>query len=314
MNIRLRQLRAYQAIMSFGTVSAAAASLHLTQSSVSRLLGGLEQELGFSLFYRRGRRLVPSVEGRNFYRRIEGALASIEGITTIANDVRLNQGERLRVCSIAPLINSQYLPRALSLFSDEFPELKFTVEMQVRMDIEEWVASRQADLGFTLLPADSGSVDFEPIVTAAAVAIVPPEHPYKNKTKLTPRDLQDQRVILPKQTVRLRRMLDATLLNHDLNIALFSESSDSQTSCHMVAHGLGIGICQPFSCTGLPKGALKVLRWSPEIKLTYAAIWPKDRKPSNNALRLIEIMKAVGQNIVDELPAAKITGSSEGSS
>ena len=90
MNIRLRQLRAYQAIMSFGTVSAAADSLHLTQSSVSRLLAGLEQELGFSLFYRRGRRLVPSVEGRNFYQRIEGALASIEGITTIANDVRLN--------------------------------------------------------------------------------------------------------------------------------------------------------------------------------------------------------------------------------
>ncbi|MGI9351941.1 MAG: LysR family transcriptional regulator [Rhizobiaceae bacterium] len=314
MNIRLRQLRAYQATMSFGTVSAAADSLHLTQSSVSRLLAGLEHELGFSLFYRRGRRLVPSVEGRNFFQRIEGALASIEGITTIANDVRLNQGERLRVCAIAPLINSQYLPKALSLFSDEFPKLKFTIEMQVRMDIEEWVASRQADLGFTLLPAESGSVDFEPIVTAAAVAIVPPDHAYRNKSKITPKDLQEQRVILPKQTVRLRRMLDATLLNYGLDFALFSESSDSQTSCHMVAHGLGIGICQPFSCTGLPAGSLKVLRWSPEIKLTYAAIWPKDRKPSKNALRLIEIMQLVGQNIINELPAAQVSASNKRSS
>lgn len=304
LNIRLRQLKAYQAIMNAGSVTSAAEVLNLTQSSVSRLLANFETELGIQLFYRQGRRLVPSVEGRQFFRRIEGALAAIDGISTIADDVRLNQGERLRLCAIGPLIFGRFLPKGVRRFAEEFPETKFTIDTRRRIEIEDFVASRQADLGFTLFPVDSVSVDAEPITTVAAVAILPPAHPLANKSHLTPEDLKDEPVILPNQVVRLRQMADAALLNSGIRFSFFAETSTAVASCQLVAQGLGIGISDPFSVTGLGKGALSAVRWSPELKMTYGAVWPKGRKPSARSLRLLEILKEVGEDVKREVPAA----------
>ena len=307
-NIRLRQLRAYQAIMNAGTVSDAAESLFLSQSSVSRLLASLELEIGFQLFDRRGRRLVPSVEGRRFYQRIEGTLAAIDDISTIAEDVRQSQGLRLRICAIGPLLFSRFLADALKRFSDRYPETMFTVEQRRRIEIEEWMSSRQADLGLTLLPVDSPSVSVEPIATVAAVAIVPPRHPLAGRDTLEPDDLFGQPVILPRQSVRLRQMADSALLSSGVRFGALSETSSALASCHMVAQGLGIGISDPFSVAGLPEDAVRVARWLPELKLTYGAIWLRSRPPSRQTLDLIGQLKAVADEITTKMPAASPTG------
>ncbi|MYK33180.1 MAG: LysR family transcriptional regulator, partial [Boseongicola sp. SB0670_bin_30] len=54
MNIRLRQLRAFKAIVENASVSEAAVARGLTQSSVSKMLAGFEAEHGFALFDRAG--------------------------------------------------------------------------------------------------------------------------------------------------------------------------------------------------------------------------------------------------------------------
>jgi DNA-binding transcriptional LysR family regulator len=54
--------------MKTGTVTAAALRLHRTQPQVSRLIGTLEEELGFKVFSRHKRRLTPTQDGRVFYR------------------------------------------------------------------------------------------------------------------------------------------------------------------------------------------------------------------------------------------------------
>ena len=290
--------------MNAGSVSAAAEQIYLTQSSVSRLLAGLEEELGFKLFYRRGRRLVPSVEGKIFYQRIEGTLAAIDDISTIAEDVRRGQGLRLRVCAIGPLVFSQYLSRAMRLFTDQHPDTIFTVEQQPRIEIDEWVASRKADLGLTLLPVESLSVGVESITTVSAVSIIPTFHPLAEKRTLEPPDLEGQSVILPKQSVRLRQMADGMLLGSGVRFASLAETSSAIVSCQMVAQGLGVGISDPFSVYGIVGEGLEIARWRPELKLTYGALWPKDRTPSDYTLELIEILKTVSGEMMMEMPEA----------
>ena len=56
-----------RAVMARGTTTHAAETLGLTQSTVSRLITQLEEELGLSLFDRRGGRLVVTPEGRQFF-------------------------------------------------------------------------------------------------------------------------------------------------------------------------------------------------------------------------------------------------------
>lgn len=76
--MELRQLKYFLAIAECGSMSAAAALLHISQPSLSVALRNLETELGAQLFDRRGRTLVLNSDGEylaNRVRMIEAILA-----------------------------------------------------------------------------------------------------------------------------------------------------------------------------------------------------------------------------------------------
>src|SRR5947207_15788595 len=59
----LKRLRTFVAVAELGTVSRAALGLHISQSALSRQISDLEQEFGFKLFDRVGRRLILTAIG-----------------------------------------------------------------------------------------------------------------------------------------------------------------------------------------------------------------------------------------------------------
>ncbi len=63
--LNLKQLSAFREVMLTGTVSEAARNLYRTQSAISSLIAGLEDDIGFKHFARRGGRLHP-VLARDF--------------------------------------------------------------------------------------------------------------------------------------------------------------------------------------------------------------------------------------------------------
>ena len=60
MKITFRQVDAFRTVVSTGTMTEAAEMLAISQPAVSRLISDLEKEVGFQLFKRLGRVLVPT--------------------------------------------------------------------------------------------------------------------------------------------------------------------------------------------------------------------------------------------------------------
>lgn len=302
--IQLRHLMAYRAVMSAGSITAATHRVNLSQPAISRLIAVMEAELGFKLFYRRGRRLVPTIEGTSFFRRIEGTLAGIDDIPAIADDVRLNKEGRLRVCGIGPLVFGQLLPDAVARYRKINPETQMTLEMRRREDIDEWVASRQADLGFTMQPIESKSVAFQDILTVSPVAVLPKGHRFADKKCIGLDDLRGETLIFPKQSVRLRQIVDTYLLRSPRPLGIDIETSTAIASCHLVAQGVGVAISDPFSASGLDRDLVSIVRWSPNIELTYCAIWPKDREPGDQAQMFLKSVVAASKAFLSDFPQA----------
>ena len=59
-----RVLRYYLAVVAEGNISAAANALHITQPTLSRQIKELEEELDVTLFYRKGKTIELTKEGR----------------------------------------------------------------------------------------------------------------------------------------------------------------------------------------------------------------------------------------------------------
>ena len=63
----IRQLRHFVALVETGTAHAAADDQHISQPGLSSSIKRLENQLGVSLFVRRGRGLVLNAKGKDFY-------------------------------------------------------------------------------------------------------------------------------------------------------------------------------------------------------------------------------------------------------
>lgn len=277
--VRLRQLRAYQAIMLSGSVSKAARQLNMTQPAVSRQLALLEDVLGFRLFDRRsGGPMRPTRAGLQFYKAIESALARLDELPAIASEIASRSREWVRIAATPPLINSRVLIDALRRFSAEHDNTRFLLEPRNRLEIEEWVIGRHVDLGLALLPVENPMITSIPLFTLNAVVVVSANHWLADRDVVEPRDLAGERLILPTFQP-LRTYIDAALNAAGGTRDVFIETA-ALTCCKYAAEGLGVAICDPFSPTVFADAGLTTLRWSPEVALTYGAILTHENRGS----------------------------------
>src|SRR5919112_1839022 len=80
MAAELRHLRAFVAIADEGTVTRAAARLHVTQPALSRTLAQLEAHLGVRLVERSTHHLELTTAGRLFHHRARAALSAVDEV------------------------------------------------------------------------------------------------------------------------------------------------------------------------------------------------------------------------------------------
>ena len=297
MNIRLRQLRAFKAIVENASVSEAAVALGLTQSSVSKTLAGFETELGFALFDRVGKRLHLTERGRQFYRQAVNAIELLDGIRTAAEDIRDNVVARFRVAAIGPLSMSGYLPRVLRQLSAEFPEFRFSVETKTRAEIEDWIVGQHADVGLTLLPVQRGQLSSRTFASVKAVAILPAGHPLADRKCLSPAALADADIVMPRPTVRLRNLVEASFIQAGVELRPRFETSNAVSTANLVAGGNGVAVIDPFTVTGASPGKIHVVPWEPMTVLNYGMIWSGNRALAAHERRLQEIAEDVAQGL-----------------
>ena len=289
--IKLRQLRAYQAIMSSGSVTGAAGRLNTTQPAVSKHLAALEEAIGMRLFIRRrGGPMKPTHAGVKFYKSIEGTLSGIDNIANIAREITDHSSARLRIAGTEPLINSQFLAGALTRFKSTNPNVRFSLDSRHRLDIEEWVVSRQADFGLALLPVGNPLISTHAFITTPAVAIVHKDHRLASKNAISPADLVEERLILPGRQP-LRTQIDLAFASRETFFNIDIEASSIMTCCRFAAEGFGIAICDPFTPTAFQDTRIRVLKWEPEVLLTYGALLNKDDERSEVIDQLLTCIK-----------------------
>jgi DNA-binding transcriptional LysR family regulator len=141
MNMRQRRflpstklLLALDAVVRHRSVTAAATELNLTQSTVSRLILSLEEQLGKELFVRERRRLVPNSAALTYQREIAGALDMIHRASM---SVVANPDGGILTLAIPPTFATRWLGPRLGQFLGENPGITINISTRIgRLDFE----------------------------------------------------------------------------------------------------------------------------------------------------------------------------------
>src|SRR5262245_18930628 len=116
----LRRLRTFVTVADHGTVSKAAQMLHITQPALSRQISALEDELGFALFRRAGRRLALTARGEQLVGDTRNLLSHAGSLNERAQALRRGDIKALTVVGSALTIEGLF-PRFLQRFSRHVP-------------------------------------------------------------------------------------------------------------------------------------------------------------------------------------------------
>jgi LysR family transcriptional regulator, glycine cleavage system transcriptional activator len=132
----LHTLPAFRAVAQLQNLRAAAETLHLTHSAVSQQIRGLEEQLGFDLFERRGRRVVLNPAGEALLRSVEPALAQLDDGVQAAAAAASGSAQRLRVTAIPSFAQRWLLPR-IGRWRERHPNLALEIDAsQQLMDLQ----------------------------------------------------------------------------------------------------------------------------------------------------------------------------------
>lgn len=107
----LNTLPAFAVVARLSNLRAAAEQLHLTHSALSQQIKLLEQQLGFALFDRRGRRLVLNAAGAALLRGVEPALAQLEAARVDAATAAARTEPYIRLTVTPSFAQRWLLPR-----------------------------------------------------------------------------------------------------------------------------------------------------------------------------------------------------------
>jgi DNA-binding transcriptional LysR family regulator len=273
--MELRQLEAFAATMTSGSVSAAARLLGRSQPAVSRLIQELEAEIGYALFVRSGPRVTATEQAFLLFEDVEHALTGLRQIRYRAEQIALGKPSPLRLSATHALATG-LLPAALRRIDTQIAETPLHIRSAGPEEVVHAVLSGAAHWGISSLPIEHKGLTVHWIGQAPCVLVLPAGDPLAACDKVPLQKLAERRVISMANRYRLRHRLDqawAQALPHAPLPQI--ETNSSMNAQAAVRAGLGVAILEPASVLGAPLQDVVVRPLEVDIPFYFAAISPQ---------------------------------------
>lgn len=170
--MRLKHIEVFHAVMLTGSVSAAAKLLHVTQPAVTQALQHAELQLGYALFTRQRRRLIPTREAQALYPEVQALMSQLESVRRMATALGSGEGERFRIL-IVPSLAVKALPDALKVFRARHRKLPISVRTLHSNDIARAMALQEGDVGIVYGRLPHPALSDELVATGRLVCAAP---------------------------------------------------------------------------------------------------------------------------------------------
>ncbi|PHV03812.1 LysR family transcriptional regulator [Janthinobacterium sp. BJB412] len=288
----LRSLRYFVETVRLNSFTQAAESLHVTQSTISKMVRQLEQEVGAQLLLREGRKLTLTDTGRVVFARGEDMLATLRQLNLEVRDTQARTRGSLTV-GIPPMINLLFTP-VLKAFRARHPQIALTLQEGTGQAIERQVAAGELEIGMTVLPIDP-ALELEALRIASyplwALAALGSFR--KGQNTLRFKELAALPLVLLKDDFALTRGLRAAFARAGFEPQVAAQSGQWDWLVAMASAGMGVALLpQPF-VHRLAIGRMDALRLvEPELQWQVAQVW-NGRYLSHAARAWLEVCQEV---------------------
>lgn len=243
------QLRAFVAVAEFAHFKDAAASLGVSQPTLSQSLAAMETRLGVKLFERNPRKVLVTAEGRFLLPLARQAVDAVDAFRAAAlPDTWLTGPLHL---GVIPTVAPYLLPSLLPAVHEEAPDLQLNVHEDQTDRLLDALAAGAIDVAVMATPIKDPRVRFEPLYDEDFVLAVPADHAWAGRNDVQPSQLRDEELLFLEEGHCLRDQAVEVCLQSGVAAGEANARAASlSTIVQLVSAGLGM--------TFLPDSAVKV--------------------------------------------------------
>jgi LysR family hydrogen peroxide-inducible transcriptional activator len=151
--MNIQQFQYILAVVEERNFEAAAEQCHVTQSTLSTMIGRFENEIGITVFNRKTKPVSVTAEGQKIIDRLRIINGEINSLKNVVQELKGESTGELKI-GIIPTIAPYLLPRFLTRFAEKFPEVRTIVKELTTAQIQQQLKTRSIDVGILALPLD----------------------------------------------------------------------------------------------------------------------------------------------------------------
>ena len=259
--VTLKRLRAFGAVIEFGTITAAAEALNLTPPAVHTQLKALEENLGAKLIRRSSDAAwTATASGHEVLRALEGIEAALG---TCLRKVEAIEKGLTGVVSLRVISTGKYFaPGLVAGIQAAYPEIEVELRIGNRTETISALETKSADLVIMGRPPRRPEVDADPLGVHPHVIIAPPEHRLAGMPDVAPEELLSE-TFLTREDGSGTRILASRYLDRIGDGLPYKsvEMGTNETIKQAVMAGLGVALISQQTVTAeLLSGRLVALR------------------------------------------------------
>ncbi|MET8573895.1 LysR substrate-binding domain-containing protein [Streptomyces sp. NPDC005012] len=225
-------------------VTRAAQEMRVPQSTLSRAVARLEEDLGVDLFARRGRTVSLTPAGRTFLASVERALADLE---RAAEEVRADADAAVGKVAFGFLhtMGAETVPGLIHAFREDHPRIRFSLVQNYGEAMLEGLRRGELDLCLTSPVPDAPDLVARRLDEQKLRLVVPAGHRLATRRRIRLSEAAEETFVTLEAGYGLRRITDDLCAQAGFRPRIAFEGEEAETLRGLVAAGLGVALLPP---------------------------------------------------------------------
>lgn len=254
----VKRLRILREVADKGSFSAAAESMHLTQSAVSQQVAALEKETGTKLLDRNHGRVRLTDPGAALVGHAEAVIARLDEAERELADIAELRGGRLRMVSF-PTAGATLVAKAVPAFSRKYPEVELQLDEAEPEESIPGIKAGEYDLAlaydFDSVPfGEDRDVERHFLLEERMQVALPADHPLAGRSSVGLEQLCDEAWACGVRPSSCRENVIQWSRSAGFEPRIHFASDDYQVIQSLVAAGMGVALVPELLLTGRQPG------------------------------------------------------------
>ena len=238
--MNITQLKYFQAVAAYHTVSLAAQHLYISQPSISNAIKALEKEFAVNLFYRRYNGMFLTPEGTKLYNATQELLSRYDEVEHMMHHLGKNT-RQLRL-GIPPMISSFIFADIYKNFVLKNTDIELVITEKGRYELLDQLNDGLLDV--VLLPHTKPfdiSISAKKIGTLEIVGCTSKSHPLSEHKAITPKMLENQPLVLFSDTFFQTKTIKKWFAQEGIEPNISIQTEQLSTAQSMIENDIAIG-------------------------------------------------------------------------